>query len=101
MMTPTLQGQSQVGEVVKLAVEGDPVGPITVVQRLVTPGQVNDRQACRSQRDARPDVMAGVVRAAMVQRGHHCSQRLFVRLPPGLIRNFPTDAAHVSCYLSA
>src|SRR5690242_20088399 len=53
----------QFREIVDLAVKGDPDGSILVGQRLVSPGQIDDRETPKAEPDRRGGVKAFIVGA--------------------------------------
>ena len=61
-----LEFRDQLLEVVDLAVEDDDDGAVLVVQRLLAGREVDDRQAAVAEADARREVQAALVRAAVV-----------------------------------
>jgi hypothetical protein len=63
----SLEVAKQLAVVVDLAVENDPDGAVLIEDRLVTSGQVDDREPAHPQTDTVAEVVAVVVRAAM----HH------------------------------
>ena len=70
-MTGSLQLGSDLHEVVDLAVENHPHGPVFVGQRLVAGRQIDDAQTAVSEAEAGRDVESVRVRAAMGDDGRH------------------------------
>ena len=77
--------------VVNLAVEDDNDAAVFVVERLLSGRHVDDRQPAMAQTDARLDVIATLVRAAMMLR--------FVHSREGFARDYPALAGiEDACY---
>ncbi len=106
-MSAALQAASQGGEVIDLAVENDPHGPLLVGQRLPSAGHVDDRQPPVPQGHARQTGPAGtqgqvaavkalVVRAAVAEHVGHAAQGVGVDGKSGLDPGTAGNAAHIS-----
>ena len=85
---------TQVVVIVDLAVEHDLNRTVLVADRLLPPGDVDDRQPAHAQRDFRSDEVAAVVRAAVddgvAHRAHRAGGLFGAQRPP----REPGNAAH-------
>ena len=95
-----LQLRDQFLVVVDLAVEDDAHAVVFVVERLLAGGQVDDRQAPVPQADARLDMQAALVRAAMELGFVHPVQHGTIDVAPAAGIENAGDAAHGQCSCS-
>src|SRR5437870_1926005 len=89
------QGGHQFNVVVDFAIEDDTDGAILVVDRLITPGQVDDAQPAIAKAHVVANEVPVAVRAAMPEGRRHSPQDVFVN-PRSAIRNaYAADTTHI------